>query len=331
MKKSMFLLGMVAVALASCTNEEVMEVAQNRAIQFNAFANAATRADAAENEVTSITDFYVFGQYGYEGTAVDVYKNELSSKIAYWQPTQKYRFGGYYDGKANEKNDNVTFAPSTGTLTISNYTPNNTKDLMAAVSNEIQTGADVTSQGEVTMSFKHLLSEVKFTFKTEDADVYTLEISNLKINNAESTNTVTYNGSAITWGTATAEEGYTLETIGDVAVEANGYQASSSAFVIPQDGTDKLTVTFTATVTGGGFTTDPVTGNFTANLSYTADAVTGTTNNTWTPGYRYNYIATINAKDIEPSLEEKVIEFEPTATPWENADDTTYEPSTVVP
>ena len=325
MKKSMFLLCIAAAALASCTNEEVVNMPENRAIQFNAFANAATRANAADNEVTSITDFYVFGEYGYTGTATTVFNNELSSKQAYWQPSQTYRFGGYYDGTANSKYKNATFDASTGTLTIPNYTPDNEKDLMAAVSSEVKTGADVTSQGAVTMNFKHLLSEVKFTFTTEDADSYTLAISDLKINGAESTNSVTYNGSAITWGTATASEGYSLDDIADVAVEANDYTASSSAFVIPQDGTNSLTVTFTATVNGGGFTN--LTGNFTANLGYTKDEATATFDNTWTAGYRYNYTATINADDIDPTLENKIIEFTPSVTSWEDADVTPIEPT----
>ena len=325
MKKSMFLLGIATVALASCTNEEVVEMPQNRAIQFEAFANAATRANAADNEVTSITDFYVFGKYGYDGTATTVFDNELSSKQAYWQPSQTYRFGGYYDGTANTKNTNASFEPSTGTLTIPDYTPDNAKDLMAAVSDEVTTGADVTSQSAVSMNFKHLLSEVKFTFTTEDADVYTLAISNLKINGAESTNTVTYNGTNITWGTATASNGYTLDDIADVAVEASNYTAASSAFFIPQDETDKLTVTFTATVNCGGL--NNVTGNFTAPLGYTKDQVAATTDNTWTAGYRYNYTATINADDIDPTLEEKIIEFTPSVTPWENADNTVINPT----
>lgn len=325
MKKSMFLLGIATVALASCTNEEVVEMPQNRAIQFEAFANAATRANAADNEVTSITDFYVFGQYGYAGTPTTVFDNELSSKQAYWQPSQTYRFGGYYDGNTNAKYGNASFAPSTGVLTITDYTPSNENDLMAAVSEVVTTGTDVTSQAAVTMNFKHLLSEVKFTFTTEDADVYTLAISNLKINGAESTNTVTYDGTNITWGTASASNGYTLDPIADVAVEANKYTAASSAFVIPQDGTDKLTVTFTATVNGGGL--NNVTGNFTAPLGYTKDQVELTIDNTWTAGYRYNYTATINADDIDPTLEEKIIEFTPSVTPWEDADNTVINPT----
>ena len=322
MKKSLFLLGAAVAAFASCTNEEVMDMPQNRAINFSAFTNASTRANAADNEVTTITSFYVIGQYGYTGTAVDVYNNDLSTKAAYWQPSQTYRFAGYYDGTANAKIDNATFAPTTGTLTINNYTADNSKDLLAAVSAEVTTDADVTNEDPVLMSFNHLLSEVKFTFTTGDSEPHTLAISNLKINGAAAQGNVSYNGTA-TW-TPSGTAGYTLDNIADVA-NAN-YTASTAAFVIPQAGTDTYTVTFTATVTGAGFGEAGITGNFSATLAYDG-SVDGTTANTWTPGFRYNYTANINASDIDPDLEDKIIEFTPEVTQWKDADESIVTPT----
>lgn len=326
MKKSFYLLGLATVALASCTNEEVMEMPENRAIQFDTFVNNTTRS---VTEATGAPNFYVFGNYGYsaDNAGMIVYNNESNSKVAYWQPSQTYRFGAYVDGDA--KNANATFDPNAGSLTITGYTPSDANDLMAAVSGEVTTGADVTSQGAVPLTFKHLLSIVKFTFTTDDADTYTLAISNLKINGAAAQGNVIYNGTT-TW-TPTGTDGYTFDGIADVAVEANGYTDSSAEFVIPQSGTDQLTVTFTATVNGGGLTN--VTGNFTANLGYTPgvtedDEPDGTTANTWTPGYRYNYTANINASDIDPTLEKKKIEFKPTVDTWKDTNDTEYTPTT---
>ena len=324
MKKSLFLLGAAVAAFASCTNEEVMDMPQNRAINFEAFTNAATRANAADNEVTGITDFWVIGQYGYNGTAVDVYNNEFSTKKAWWQPSQTYRFAGYYDGTANARIDGATFAPTTGTLTINNYTADNSKDLLAAVSAEVTTDADVTNEDPVTMTFNHLLSEVKFTFTTEDSEAHTLTISNLKINGAAVQGNVSYNGTA-TW-TPSGTAGYTLDNIPDVADADADYTASTAAFVIPQTGTNTFTVTFTATVTGAGFGETGITGNFSATLDYDG-SVEGTTANTWTPGFRYNYTASISAKDIDPDLEDNIIEFTPSVTPWKDADNTTVTPT----
>ena len=44
MKKSFFVLGVAVAALASCTNEEVVDMPQSRAIQFGTFVNHSTRS-----------------------------------------------------------------------------------------------------------------------------------------------------------------------------------------------------------------------------------------------------------------------------------------------
>lgn len=327
MKKSLLVLGVAVAALASCTNEEVTEVAQNRAIQFSSFVNNTTKA---ANEATGVTSFYVFGQYGYSdseaGTAV--YDNELNTKLAYWQPSQTYRFGAYVDGTA--KNENAEFDATTGTLEITGYTPSDNNDLMAAVSSEITTGTDVTGQGKVPLTFRHLLSIVKFTFNTTDADVYTLKISDLKIAGADSKADVSYAGTTPTWSNVTETNGYAFDGIADIAVEANNYTGSTAEFVIPQDGTDALSVTFTATISGGGIAEKSA--EFTATLGYdaTKDADTEVgTDNTWVAGYRYNYTATINASDINEDLEKNVIEFDVKMDSWKDANESTVTPSVV--
>ena len=46
----------------------------------------------------------------------------------------------------------------------------------------------------------------------------------------------------------------------------------------------------------------------------------GTTANTWTPGFKYNYSVTINGSTIDPDLEEKVIKFNVDAVDgWDDA------------
>ncbi len=48
MKKSFFVLGVAVAALASCTNEEVVDMPQSRAIQFGTFVNHSTRSSVTE-------------------------------------------------------------------------------------------------------------------------------------------------------------------------------------------------------------------------------------------------------------------------------------------
>lgn len=335
MKKNLILMGAAIAALSSCTQSEVLDVPESKAIRFSSFVDKPTRT---VTEVTSLTNFYVFGNFGtaspYDGVA---YNNESNTQTYYWAAKDNiYKFGAYANGE-NGKLDDVAFAPGTGdesamgTLTFSNYEPqleaNKGKDLVAAVANHKVTGSEDTNT-KVDLTFKHLLSQVKFTFKTTDADTYTLKIHDIKIdNNAISKTNCTFDGTTITWATDGAEkQGYTYNEIADIAVataldgEKAPYQGSSVEMVIPQSGTDQIEVTFSATVSGGGL--EPKTGNFKANLGYTASGVEGTTDNTWTPGYRYNYIATINADQIDPSLEEKKINFTVKVDTWKDANKT---------
>lgn len=318
MKKSFLMLGVAAMALASCTQNEVVEYAENRAIQFDAFVNNNTRA---VTEVKNLNNFYVFGKFGDDASTYgnQVYANELNTTTHYWVASKYYSFGAYANGESG-KIDNATFEAETKTLTFPSYTPDDTKDLVVAT-HALQAKADVTTNDPVSLIFKHMLSQVKFTFKTTDADAYTLKISKLQINDAVTTATGKYIDGSIDWTTSQSNGDYSYAVIEDVAVATNNYTASDVKLVIPQANTNNLTVTFEATISGGGLA-QPKSSTFTANLDYIAGEVTGTEDNTWTPGYVYNYIATINGDQIDPTLENQKIKFTPTVTPWQNATDT---------
>lgn len=329
MKKSIFLLAAAAAAFASCTQNEVMEVAENRAIGFNAFVNNNTRAvtevtTSGANGTTALSSYYVFGYSGADVSSLTnpVYQNESNSKIAYWVPSQIYRFAAYADGNGNSI-PGATFAADTKILTINDYTPDDAKDLVAAVPTaDTPTGTDVSSMNAVSLPFVHLLSQVAFEFTTDAADSYTLTISDVVINGAKKTASCAYNGTGAPTWTGTAESGtaYTYEdfTSGiDIASKANNYMASQSKLVIPQNETNNLTVTFKATLTGDGVTgTKEQT--FTGYLGYAG--TTPATANTWVNGYRYKYTAKINPEDVDDTLKDKIIEFTPSVTDWENTD-----------
>lgn len=329
MKKSLVICGVAALALASCTQNEVLNVNESRAIGFNAFVNNNTRAVI---EVKTLTDYYVFANFGTSDFNGVAYNNESKNQTYYWAETgNKYRFGAYANGDAGKltTTTQVSFAPTTGsngTLTFTGYAPDG-KDLVAAVANEYTVTGSEDASTKVQLSFKHLLSQVKFTFKTTDADTYTIKISELKINNAVSKATGTYNGT-VNWDWQTTENieknGYSYDEIADIADAAANYQGSSVETVIPQGNTNTLNVTFKATVSGGGMGTKEAT--FTANLDYEATNSESTevgTDNTWTAGYIYNYIATINADQIDTNIENKKINFEVEAIEgWKPANDT---------
>lgn len=317
MKKSFLMLGVAAMALASCTQNEVVEYAENRAIQFDTFVNNNTRA---VTPVVSLTNFYVFGKFGDDAVTYgnQVYANELNTTTHYWVASKYYSFGAYANGEAG-KIENATFDADAKKLTFPGYTPNDAQDLVVAT-NALKAKDDVTTNDEVSLNFKHMLSQVKFTFKTTDADAYTLKISNLQINNAVTKATGTYTDGVIDWTTEPKTGNYDYTDIADVAVEENNYTASEVKLVIPQKNTNSLKVTFKATISGSGLAERSST--FTADLAYAVGTVSGTEANTWTPGFVYNYVATINADQIDPDLVDQKIEFTPNVTPWKDANET---------
>lgn len=318
MKKSLFVLGVAVAALASCTQNEVLEVAEGRAIGFDAFVNNQTKA---VSEVTSDnigTDFYVFGNYGTEDTWTDqAFNNEISTAVYYWQTDQTYRFGAYKDG--DEKNGAVTFVAATQTLRFPDYTPNDEKDLIAAVTGDVVANDYISGPTAVGLTFKHLLSQVKLTFKTDAAAVYNMTISNVQINGALSQSTATYTNGTVAWepsvasaGTTT-NNGYSYTALSNSGNISSGVISEQSKLVIPQSGTNVLTVTFTAKISGEA----EGTANFTATLGH---AISGLTGDTWTNGYRYNYIANVELNKVIDNPEGLVpITFEPTVEDWKDA------------
>lgn len=177
MKKSFLMFGVAAMALASCTQNEVVEYAENRAIQFDTFVNNNTRA-VTELKTGNLTKFNVFA---YHGTNTVDYNNVLvtgnstsgwtPAANAYWQAGNAYEFAAYSD--QNGELSNVSFANKT--LTFTGYKVDG-KDLVAAQTS-VALQSDVDGYTAVNLTFYHMLSQIKFTFTNSDADDYTLKIS----------------------------------------------------------------------------------------------------------------------------------------------------------
>lgn len=320
MKKQILTVAVAALALAGCSKSETVEVAGNRAIGFESFVNKNTRAVTTIDKAEALgTNFYVFGRYGttpdWSGVAFD---NEISTATYYWQAGKTYHFGAYANG-ANGKIDDATFDPGTTTLTFPGYTPDDTKDLVAAVAGDIAANDhnSLPSGTPVPLSFKHLLSQVKLTFTTDAAATYKMTITNVKIEGAVSKADGTYNGTA-TW-TQKATEGYSYKDFGTTAeggkVISSGVPADQVKFVIPQGNTDGLKVTFTATLKG---TEAEGTATFEATLEHALS-----TANTWMPQYCYNYTANVPLEKVIENPEGKVqITFNPSLAPWKDLGNT---------
>lgn len=346
MKKSLFVLGVAVAALASCTQSEVVDIAESNAIGFDAFVNNQTKAvtEISSGSLAS-SEFYVFGNYSTSNTdwtsPGKAYNNETGDTKYYWETNNYYRFGAYANG-AGGKIGEAKFDAASQTLTFPSYAPDDECDLIACVPAEVGPVNDAASQGAVQLNFKHMLAQVAFEFTTDAADIYELKISNVKINGAISQTEGSINQvGTITWKTEDAtKEGYTYEDFTDGFDIADGSLTPArtkmqSKLVIPQTlptSADYITVTFTATLKDGNDTgSEPKSQNFTANLSFTkqtSDGINDPDSNQWTAGYRYKYTTTITADMIDGSLENKEIEFDATVEEWKDASDTTLTPTT---
>lgn len=327
MKKSLFVLGVAVAALASCTQSEVLEVAENRAIGFDAFVGNTTKTLPSSVAKDNFRKFYVYGAAEKEtniwtnfftnvevtGTSVGSSAEWTPAQVGYWTATVNHNFGAYANGtNALTDQSGVSFDAETVTLTFLDYQAG-ANDLVAATAKE-KTWDGTSEPSLVELSFKHMLSKLRITFKTDDSYDYKYSVSGLKIDNAVVTASGSYKDGAVqTWNGA-ANETYTfdLEKLSDFAADgtADG-DFYSELFVIPQSNTNTLKALFTVTAEdkSGNKLGEK---NFEAELIYNAGSVSGTTANTWTAGYAYNYTATINLPQIVDD-ETKEIKFNVTA------------------
>lgn len=342
MKKSFFVLGVAVAALASCTNEEVVDMPQSRAIQFGTFVNHSTRS-VTETTEKSFTKFFVFGNYGEGTTWTPVYTNVevkggsvgesgtvwTPTQTAYWEANKKYNFGAYSNGN-NKLETGVSFDAANQKLTFSNYTVGD-NDLLVAIPNTKTSETEATSNEPVALSFYHMLSQVKFTFNNTDSHDYIMKISDIKVNavkTCEGSATYAVNGApSIEWKTQSVSTAdYDFGTIDDIAEEpVSGDSHSTTCFVIPQPNTN-LQVTFTATFSDKS-EKEIAKNKFTGKLSYQGDKE-GTEKDEWTPGFKYNYTVEINGSTINPDLEQQEIKFQVSIVDeWKDANETTVTPS----
>lgn len=305
MKKSLLFCGVAALAFASCTQNEVLDVNENRAIGFDAFVGKPTKALA--NDDGSLTAFYVFGAYSDDGTISgnpNVFDNvevsgspwKTKNQTAYWINGKKYKFAAYSD--ENSKIEGATF--TNGTLTIP-YTVGN-KDLVA--SNIVTQDGNNTSAVGITLN--HILAKVKFTFTNKLAAGYTIDIAGLQIADVPNNGTYTDNGTA---GWVSVEPQTNKTTLNSFAVSqitSENSQSSNEVYVLPQNlsGGTGLTVTFNATIKDANGTV------------VNTPSFTSTIKPNWKMKYIYNYTLELTLDNTD--LDNNIITFTPSVGGWVN-------------
>lgn len=306
MKKSLFVLGVAAAVLTGCSQSEVTDIAESSAIKFSkAFVGNPTKsATVVDND--NIQSFYVYAYKNEDAllTNENVYlQNGLWAydNIKIWDNAATYSFAAYSNGgtaKGVGSLENVSYDKSAGTLKISSYTAGGDDDLLASISTE--TLADANTP--VAFTFKHVLSMVKFTVKSGLGNDKELVINNLTVEAGKIQNNgdLTYSTAATSW--ELAQSGQTYASLSAKNLNATTETPAEAEFtVLPQDVSGGFTVTINATITPEG--EDAINKTFTATIP--AD------NAKWVVGNRYNYIATINATDMD------IIEFDaPKVDDW---------------
>lgn len=309
----------MVLALGSCAKTEVTDVPDSRYIGFdNAYIGNPTKA-VTEISKDNIQKFYVFGGTQAES---DLFENVEVTKVTNgwdylnhkeWEPTTEYRFAAYYNDASLTSTDNVSFDYASGALTFTDFesSPNHQVDLL--YDDLIYTSkAEGVANDKVQFNFRHLLSIVKFTFKSGFGEGVTVTVSNMEFYGMKTKGTVTPTDAEVVWvSTTPISEGNGFMLFSE-ANETNSAVAAETAYdnciVMPQTFSDNQTMVakFTVTLTGEGLDDVTTTKEITAYLP--AD--------TWKPGFRYNYVATISGQTMN------YIEFDaPLVSDWDEGDD----------
>ena len=205
--KKYFMMAIAAAAITSCSQDEVMEVAEKQAINFgNTFVENVTRAiDGTYNIKTLPTSFKVYGNTQgnetdapvvpiFEGvtvssanTSADHVGNTYfydAQNTQYWIAGNTYNFAAVVHGT-------VTPNTTTGLPATIAYNATNQEDLLYAAKSNVDGLA--SNNPEVKFTFDHLLSKAKFTVKNtvKNNNTYYYRVSSVQINDVFTNGTYT--------------------------------------------------------------------------------------------------------------------------------------------
>lgn len=336
--KKIFLMGLATAAmLASCSQDETVEMAQNtRAISFsNAFVDNATRSivDPSFKKAT-LGNFAVYGftQNGqiFDGVTVSSADNGSTwtyNPIQYWVEGNQYAFAAIAPASvpvSGEKLHGSSVADYKVGMTVS-FTNNGKTDLLYAAAGNVDADESfMASPLPVGLTFKHQLSKVKFSFKNDVSGAYNIKVTDVKITDAKSSGTLTVStATENVWsdvgGTplelAFGAAGTTNESTADAIAFGTEVETYNEQLMIPTASTESYTVTFTAELLNG--TVSMGTYNHTATIENVELKL----------GYCYDFAAELNAENIvvdpdDPDAELQPIEFTVNEiSPWIDTDE----------
>ena len=166
--KKIFIAILAAATIASCSNEDTVNVDNGALIGFGkVFVENSTRA----NDLTAGNfDFGVFGLVEMDGKSALIFNNQIVAADGTYSPAQYWIAAAqyYFTAIAPKTNANWSYTTTTahtGTITFNNMTAAANQDLLFAYVKPNVTPEQITTDpGAVCFTFNHMLSRVRFTF-----------------------------------------------------------------------------------------------------------------------------------------------------------------------
>ena len=319
MKKVIFALAAV-VALAACSQEDVIVADKGAAIGFDTFVENSTRvAQSADPSLTvdAMKQGKGFGVYGFVTNVIDETNNTTATaplftgeQVKWTDGAWKYAFtqywidGATYDFAAIAPYGEYTVTAAATTGVTLDFTNDGETDLLYAQNN----GISGTDHPTVGFTFKHLLSKVKFTFTNGyDATNTLIAVKNIVINDtsAEGTAVLSVNADKAVTAVWTLKDANLDLEFGDAIT--GGYiaqgaseQSTESLLIIPAE--KAYSVTFTVELYyKNGDNSYALVDTYNHNVNFAAN---------FEFGKSYNVATTITYKNIDPEVtEQHPIEF----------------------
>lgn len=295
----------------ACSNDEVVQVAENgAAIGFSSFVDNATRA--ADNTLDNLTSFRVYGVAegmdvnpfiefnGVEVTRADKDAAWDYDNHKYWIPNFSYSFAAVAPVSGNIGVENGTNKVRGG-ITAIKLTNDGNVDVLYGYKE------DAVQNQTVQFTLGHILSRVKFAFENGLAEGYSIEVSDVTINNADTK--ASYNPENGTWTLATGDDGnvataFDFPMTDDNHVAATKVANTEPKYLFPRAESEAAyTATFTVTMFNeAGANEDFVMVKNTFNVTIPAKE--------YKAGYSYTLKTTLNDSNIDPENKLNPIVFD---------------------
>lgn len=310
--KKVFIAILAAAAFAACNKAEVVESAPAAKIAFdNAFVDNATKA-ATDITLSNLSDFGVYGTVTKNPNSALIFNNTqvtnnsgvyTYSPVQYWIEGAQYTFSAY----APYTNKQWAFAPAdgkdayNGTLSFNNAAAQGEQDLLFASATRTTPGTIDAAPTAVSFTFSHLLSKVvfKYTNKFTDNNI-TLNVYDVKINNAAAAGTISVTGGTTGDWSADATDNDYARSFGDAAADAadafaNGASITTEHFyLIPVE--RAYNITFKVDLYQAGVLLDTYEHSVTSTINIEK-------------GKSYSFNANLTPSNVNPTTQLYPIEF----------------------